>query len=141
MLKTFKTHRLVKSEDLNHHGTLFAGRCAEWFVEAGFIAASSLINPKNIVCFKIHGFVLKAPVKAGQTICYESQTVHAGKTSLVTSVKLINISTKSEIISDGFITFVNVDENSQPAPHNIELIFETEEEIKLHNLAMRLKRQ
>ena len=34
--------RLVKSEDLNHHGTLFAGRSAEWFVEAGFIAAGAL---------------------------------------------------------------------------------------------------
>ena len=31
------TMRLVKSEDLNHHGTLFAGRTAEWFVESGFI--------------------------------------------------------------------------------------------------------
>ena len=139
MLKIFKTHRLVKSEDLNHHGTLFAGRCAEWFVEAGFIAASSLINPKNIVCFKIHGFVLNAPVKAGQTICYESKAVHAGKTSLVTSVKLTNLSTNAEIISDGFITFVNANENSQPAPHGVDLKFETEEEIRLHNLAMDLK--
>ncbi len=29
------TNRFVKSEDLNHHGTLFAGRTSEWFVETG----------------------------------------------------------------------------------------------------------
>jgi len=34
---TMVTMRLVKSEDLNHHGTLFAGRTAEWFVESGRI--------------------------------------------------------------------------------------------------------
>jgi len=48
--QTFHYDRLVKSEDLNHHGTLFAGRSAEWFVEAGFIAAASVLPPKNIVC-------------------------------------------------------------------------------------------
>ena len=31
----YKTYHLVKSEDLNHHGTLYAGRNAEWFVESG----------------------------------------------------------------------------------------------------------
>ena len=33
-MEIVKISRLVKSEDLNHHGTLFAGRGAEWFVEA-----------------------------------------------------------------------------------------------------------
>ena len=32
-MKNYYTTRLVKSEDLNHHGTLFAGRMSEWFVE------------------------------------------------------------------------------------------------------------
>ena len=36
----YSSMRLVKGEDLNHHGTLYAGRTAEWFVEAGFIAAA-----------------------------------------------------------------------------------------------------
>ena len=49
------THHLVKSEDLHHHATLFAGRSAEWFVESRFIAADALLRPKSIVCLKIHG--------------------------------------------------------------------------------------
>ena len=35
---------LVKSEDLNHHRTLYAGRTAEWFVETGFVAAANLVE-------------------------------------------------------------------------------------------------
>ena len=57
-VKTFTNYHLVKSEDLNHHGTLYAGRCAEWFVESGFIAAATLTRPENIVCLKIHGMTL-----------------------------------------------------------------------------------
>ena len=37
-----KLMHLVRSEDLNHHGTLFAGQMAKWLVEAGVITASRL---------------------------------------------------------------------------------------------------
>ena len=50
---TFTTYHLIKSEDLNHHRSLFAGRSAEWFVEAGFIAAAAELDPNTIL------FVLK----------------------------------------------------------------------------------
>ena len=35
----FITSHLVKSEDLNHHQTLYAGRCIEWCVEMAYITA------------------------------------------------------------------------------------------------------
>ena len=51
MLKETRTTRLVKSQDLNHHGTLFAGRMAEWFTESCFLAASRLLGrPEDLVC-------------------------------------------------------------------------------------------
>jgi len=48
-METLTIYHLVKSEDLNHHGTLFAGRGAEWLVEAGFIAAANLLPPQFIL--------------------------------------------------------------------------------------------
>ena len=33
------TSHLVKGEDLNHHQTLYGGRCVEWCVQMAFIAA------------------------------------------------------------------------------------------------------
>ena len=62
------TMRLVKSEDLNHHGTLFAGRTAEWFIESGFIAATALLDPKNVVCLKVHGMYFTSPAKPGEVL-------------------------------------------------------------------------
>ena len=47
-MQTLSVYHLVKSEDLNHHRTLFAGRGAEWLVEAGFIAAASLLPPERV---------------------------------------------------------------------------------------------
>lgn len=41
-MKKYYTTHLVKSEDLNHHGTLFAARTASWFVEAIRALARSL---------------------------------------------------------------------------------------------------
>ena len=40
IMKIYETLHLVKGEDLNHHGTLFAARAAAWLVEAGFAAAA-----------------------------------------------------------------------------------------------------
>ncbi len=38
-LPTAAVSHLVRSGDLNRHGTLFAGRMSEWVVEAAFIGA------------------------------------------------------------------------------------------------------
>ena len=113
-------NRLVKSEDLNHHGTLFAGRAAQWFVEAGFIAAAAMTAPANIVCANVHGMVFRRPVKNGSIIRFESRVVLAGKTSLVAYVK---VSEGNEFLVDGFLTFVHVDEKGRPTPHGVRIEF------------------
>lgn len=134
----YKTHRLVKSEDLNHHGTLFAGRTAEWFVESGFIAASSLLNPKNMVCLRIHGMRFSMPVKAGETICFTSKIVYTGRTSIHAYIKVNRIKFPDENIVDGFITFVHVNDDTKPVPHNLLMEPETEEDKMLFEQAKNL---
>ena len=63
-MKVFKISHLVKSEDLNHHGTLFAGRTAEWLVEAGFVtAAAEHGRPQDVLCVNVHGFTFKGLLK------------------------------------------------------------------------------
>lgn len=124
--------RLVKGEDLNHHGTLFAGRGAEWFVEAGFIAASSLTSPESTVCVKIHGMVFTRPVKKGSLIRCDSKVVYAGRTSLISYVKIV-IHPTDEFVVDGFLTFINVDSNGKPTPHNIEIQAVSAEDIELQD--------
>ncbi|MDR2937530.1 MAG: acyl-CoA thioesterase [Prevotellaceae bacterium] len=121
--KTFVTHRLVKSEDLNHHGTLFAGRSAEWFVEAGFVSATAgLLDPKKIVCLKIYGMEFLYPVRLGSLLCYESKVVLTGRSSLMAYISARQVDKpNAEIFTDGFIRFVHVDENTHAMPHNITI--------------------
>jgi acyl-CoA hydrolase len=137
--QTFTTHRLIKSEDLNHHGTLFAGRTAEWFVESGFVSISTYLNPKNIVCLKIHGMEFKKPAKGGETICFKSKLAYVGKSSLIVYTQVVNSKDNQHLV-DGFISFVHVDENTKAMPHGIELEIEKEEDKVLYVKASLLKK-
>lgn len=137
-IQSFTTYRLVKSEDLNHHGTLFAGRTAEWFVESGFVAASAIINPKNIICLKIHGMHFSKSVKLGDTIFFTSKIVYCGKTSIIAHVSVCTINCVKNLV-DGFITFVHVNEETKPIPHGLEMIAKNEIDKQLQIQAVNLK--
>lgn len=132
------TLRLVKSEDLNHHGTLFAGRGAEWFVESGFIAAARSLDPRRILCVKIHGMHFRRPVRPGSTVRYESRLVLAGRTSLVCHVRVTL--PDGGVVVEGFISFVHVGPDSRPLPHGLEIVAETDEERALQEEAAALAR-
>ena len=137
-MKTYKTNRLVKGDDLNHHGTLYAGRTAEWFVESGFVAAANLTNPANIVCQQIHSMQFIRPVQKGQVVCLESQIVYAGRTSLIAHIYM---TANDKEILQGFITFVHVDLEGKPLAHGIILSPETDREIELSNEAEKLRKR
>ena len=136
--KEVVTTRLVKGEDLNHHRTLFAGRTAEWFVESGFLAAASLLQPNNIVCLKIHGMYFTKPVKPGEIIKFTSKIVYAGRSSLIAYIKMTKGNDDDFVVS-GFVTFINVDDDTKPAPHHIEIEPKTEADIELLEKAKSLK--
>jgi acyl-CoA hydrolase len=134
---TFSTNRLVKGEDLNHHGTLYAGRTSEWFVEAGFVAAANMTNPENIVCLQIHNMMFSRPVHKGDVVCLESRIVYAGKTSLVAN---IHMKAHDKEVLNGFITFVHVDKAGHPLQHGIKISPTTAEEKALQEQAIELKK-
>jgi acyl-CoA hydrolase len=136
-ITTYSTYHLVKSEELNHHGTLYAGRTAEWFVEAGFIAAASMTQPENIVCLKIHGMTFSRPVKLGELICFNSKIIYAGHTSMIA---YIDTKVKEDSVVKGFITFIHADLDGKPLPHGIVLDYETDEDKELMRQAKALPR-
>ena len=125
---TVTNYHLVKSEDLNHHGTLYAGRTAEWFVEAGFTAAALLTQPENIVCLKIYGMSFTRPVRRGEVACFQSKIILAGRTRLVAHVR---VEVRGETVVSGFITFIHVDLEGKPLPHGITLEPQAPEDIAL----------
>jgi acyl-CoA hydrolase len=139
-MKNYYTTRLVKSEDLNHHGTLFAGRMSEWFVEGCFIAAANHHgNPEEIVCVKLHGMKFGKPARKGQIIQLTTQVVLTGNTSMTVYGKVTEID-GTEISVDGYITFVCVDENGKKKPHGIPTpIPQNDEEARIIEIAKNLR--
>ncbi len=121
-MKEHIVSHLVKSEDLNHHGTLYAGRSAEWLVESGFIAAAAGHGqPQNIVCINIHGFVFKTPVQKGTILTMISRIARVGRSSITVYVKAVDEIKQTNFL-DGFLTFVCIDPDTEKArPHGITL--------------------
>lgn len=125
------TWYLVKSPDLNHHGTLFAGKAALLFVEAGFIVSSLTLNTKEVVCLRIHGMLFKHPVESGDIIGLTSQIIYAGRTSVGVYVKVFSKSS-NELVVEGFLTFVKVDETSPISiPHGLSIETDDQESTSL----------
>ncbi|MGL5616142.1 MAG: acyl-CoA thioesterase [Sarcina sp.] len=140
-MKTYESIHLVKGEDLNHHGTLFAARAAAWFVESAFIAAASEYeNPANIVCRNVHGMSFKKPIKNGDLIKFVSRVAYCGKTSMMVHV-LVKHSIKEELLIDGFLTFVTIDsKNGKKINHDIVLDeFKDKEEAEIREQALKLR--
>ena len=136
-IQIFYTDRLIKSEDLNHHGTLFAGRCSEWFVEAGFIAVASVLPPNNIVCLKIHGLSFTKPLSSGEIASFESKIIQTGRTSLKVYVAL-KPRGQDEPVVKGFITFVHIDNNGKAIPHGLDLELTDPDDLELNRQAKNL---
>ena len=132
----YTSMHLVKGEDLNHHGTLYAGRTAEWFVESGFIAAASQTKPENIVCLKIHGMTFTRPIKKGDLVAFNSRIVLTGETKIVSYIEVI---VHEKVAVRGFITFVHVDLDGRPIAHGLNYEPQTEEEKALHAEAKKLE--
>ena len=132
----FTSVHLVKGEDLNHHGTLYAGRTAEWFVESGFIAAASMTKPENIVCLKIHGMTFNRPIRKGELPVFTSRIALTGDTKIVS---LIEVHVLGKLAVRGFITFIHVDLDGKSLPHGLNYVPQTEEEKALYTEAQELK--
>lgn len=111
-MKIYETLHLVKGEDLNHHGTLFAARAAAWFVEAAFAAAACAKgNTEGIVCRNLHSMSFSRPVQKGSVVNLRSRVVYVGKTSLMVAVEFVDAMSGEKAV-EGFVTFVTIEEGS-----------------------------
>jgi len=119
MLTETRSTRLVKGSDLNHHGTLFAGRMAEWFVETCFLAGARLLgNPDDLVCVKIHGLAFTKSANPGDIIEIVASPAKTGRTSITIGAEVI-INGEAVPAVRGFTTFVCVDGKGKPRAHGL----------------------
>ena len=109
-------------------------------METAFIAAASTLgDPKNVVCLNIHGLLFKHPVDKGEIVKFTSKIVDFGRTSIIVYTKMETELSKVTPV-DGFITFISVDDQGRKKPHGMVLDkARDEEEEKLRELAKNLR--
>ena len=141
MKEYFATH-LVKGEDLNHHGTLYAARTAYWFVESAFVAAACEHgNPNEILCRNIHGMSFETPIQKGEVVVFTSRVVFVGKTSIMVHVDVTEVMNGRRAV-EGFLTFVTVEkETGKKLKHSIILDEPSDEKESAERAAAELLRK
>jgi acyl-CoA hydrolase len=121
MLKETSSSHLIRPQDLQHHGTLFAGRLAEWLVEACFIAANRLLGkPEDLVFVQIHGISFKKPANNGDTLNIKARVALLGSTSITVHTQAFVNEDETPAVS-GMMTFVTVDKEGKPYKHGLTL--------------------
>ena len=112
---------LIRPEDLNHHGTMFAGQMAKWLVEAGLMTASCLIGkPEDIVCVQLNGMTFKKPLNNGDLISIRSRIAFLGNSSIIVCSQVFRRPDVAPIVSN-MATFVTVNKQNKPYEHGFKL--------------------
>lgn len=142
-MRVYESIHLVKGEDLNHHGTLFAARASEWFVEAGFAAAACENgNTDEIVLRNVHRMSFQKPVSKGTVLAFHSRVACLGRSSIMVSIEASDAITGWTYI-EGFITFVTIDAATRmKKEHNLLLDApQDEREIRIREEALKQRLQ
>ncbi len=120
-MKEYESIHLVRPDDLNHHGTLFAARGAAWFVEAAFIAAGCTCGGTDgVVCRALEEMSFKRPVKPGTLLRFLARAVYAGSSSLTVAVTAQD-ALDGAVCLEGLVTFVTIGEDGAKRAHHIVL--------------------
>src|SRR5665254_21309 len=112
-MKEYNVSHLVKSEDLNHHGTLYAWRSAEWLVEGAFVAAAAdffLTKRRPPISTRVRSSaasdVYKRQILASPGVTRRQQaSATASASRSVSTLSLIHISEPTRLLSISYAVF------------------------------------
>ncbi len=118
---TTTTH-LVKGEDLNHHNTLYAGRCVEWCVQAAYIAAESCFDDATPVVFmSIRGLSMRSPARLGELVRFCGSVDYVGTSTIGIRIDVhaVQPKDKQRAIAMGRFLFCAVDASGKAVAHGL----------------------
>lgn len=96
------------------------------------MATSFYIPAENIVMVNINQMSFYKPIRLGELIKCSGRLVYAGHTSLMIYLKF---EVSEEVRVEGFISYVNVNENGRAIPHDIKLDLDNKEIKELNKIA------
>lgn len=117
----------VKLEDMNHHGSLYAGVQARWMTEAAFVGVVRVVHRiDDIVMAAMDHVKFMIPVPAGTVVEFWAGITECGSTSLKIHVEGKDILDRTKVYCSADVIFVNVDHEGKKTPHGLSV-----EELKL----------
>lgn len=116
------TIHLVKSEDLNHHQTLYGGRCVEWCVQMAYITAESCFDEHQPVVFmSIRSLSMRAPGRLGDMVQFVGRVDYVGESTIGVRVDAHKLQPRHDQkpVATGTFLFCTVDEEGRSVPHGL----------------------
>lgn len=114
------THHYVRMEQMNHHGSLYAGVLTDWMTEAAFFGVVQVAGCRDhLVMCAVQDFRFAAPAALGDILCFQYELVKVGRTSLSIAVEAHDMLNPEKCIATCQVVFVHTDENGKSSPHGI----------------------
>lgn len=116
------THHYIRMEQMNHHGSLYAGVLTDWMTEAAFFGVVQVLGRRDhVVMCAVQDFRFAAPAELGDILAFQYKLEHTGKSSLTIAAEARDMLNPERLIASCKVVFVNTDENGKSAPHGLEM--------------------
>ena len=110
---------VMMPKDTNAHGTIFGGVILSYIDQAAAVEAKRH-GATFVVTVAMREVVFHEPVYVGDLVSFYTELVKLGKTSITIGVEVFSqrgdTPAQSVLVTRAEVTFVNLDENRQPAP-------------------------
>ncbi len=123
--RTVESTHLVKGEDLNHHHTLYGGRCVEWCVHAAYIAAEACFDtPTPLVFMSIRSLSMRRPARLGDIVRFRGTIDYVGESTIGVRVNATLLQPREEeaLVATGTFLFCTVDEAGRSVAHQLPAV-------------------
>ena len=120
ILESISFH-IIRPEDLNHHGTMFAAQLSKWMIEGALIAACRLVGkPEDVVCVQVDKLTFRKPLRNGDLIGIKSKVAYLGSSSITIYTEVGRRHDADPVVTNLAI-FVTVDEQNKTYAHGLKL--------------------
>lgn len=119
---SISTTRLVKNEDLNHHATLYGGRCVEWCVQMAYVTAANCFDENRpLVFMSIRSLSMREPARLGEILEFTGRVDYVGESTIGVRVdgRKLHPKSNSRLVVTGTFLFCTVDEEGRAAAHGL----------------------
>lgn len=110
--------QIIRPEDANPLGIAFGGKVVEWMDMAAAVSAVRHAR-KPCVTASIDNLAFLTPIKIGQFVIIRATVNYTGRTSMEVSVRIESedpLSGQRQLTTQGYLTFVALDESGHPSP-------------------------